>query len=155
MNLYYKKASLIDLDELIKSRILVLRAANQLEEDADLILAEAESYMYYRESLANKEHVAYLVYHEGKLVATGGISFYRVMPTYHNPSGRKAYIMNMYTDPKYRRQGIASTVLKLLIKIAKEREVTYITLEATEAGRELYEKNGFVTLNNEMKYMES
>ncbi len=30
------------------------------------------------------------------LIGAGGISYYRVMPTYHNPSGNKAYIMNMY-----------------------------------------------------------
>lgn len=35
---------------------------------------------------------------------TGGISFYQVMPTYHNASGTKAYIMNMYTNPDYRRK---------------------------------------------------
>ncbi len=29
------------------------------------------------------------------LIGAGGISYYRVMPTYHNPSGNKAYIMNM------------------------------------------------------------
>lgn len=41
------------------------------------------------------------------MVGTGGISFYQVMPTYHNISGKKAYIMNVYTQPDYRRKGIA------------------------------------------------
>ena len=66
------------------------------------------------------------------------------MPTYHNPSGKKAYIMNMYTAPEYRRQGIAIHTLDLLVKNAKEQGVLQITLEATDMGRLLYEKYGFV-----------
>ena len=66
------------------------------------------------------------------------------MPTYHNPSGKKAYIMNMYTAPEYRRQGIAIHTLDLLVKNAKEQGVLQIVLEATDMGRLLYEKYGFV-----------
>ena len=32
-------------------------------------------------------------------------------PAYHNPTGKKVYIMNMYTAPEYRRQGIAFNTL--------------------------------------------
>ena len=62
------------------------------------------------------------------------------MPTYHNPSGKKAYIMNMYTAPEYRRQGIAIHTLDVLVKNAKEQGVLQIVLEATDMGRLLYEK---------------
>ncbi len=34
-------------------------------------------------------------------IGAGGVSYYRVMPTYHNTSGEKAYIMNMYTSSDY------------------------------------------------------
>ena len=53
--------------------------------------------------------------------STGGISYFQVMPTYHNPTGRKAYIMNMYTKPDYRRRGIAFKTLDLLVTDAKEK----------------------------------
>lgn len=46
------------------------------------------------------------------------------MPTYYNPSGNKAYIMNMYTNPDYRRLGIAYQTLELLA--ADENEEEYI-----------------------------
>ena len=72
------------------------------------------------------------------------------MPTCDNETGRKAYIMNMYTDPSYRRQGIAMNTLDLLVKDARRRGVTHITLEATAAGRPLYEKYGFVPMEHEM-----
>ncbi len=80
------------------------------------------------------------------------MSFYQVMPTYHNPSGKKAYIMNMYTAPEYRRQGIACHTLDLLVEEAKEQGVSQISLEATAAGRPLYEKYGFVKMEDEMEF---
>ena len=72
------------------------------------------------------------------------------MPTFHNPSGEKAYIMNMYTAPDYRRQGIALKTLDILVKDIKSKGITEISLEATDMGRPLYEKYGFVAADNEM-----
>ncbi len=112
---------------------------------------EQESYEYYKRALASGEHIAYLVYDGESFVGAGGVSFYQVMPTYHNPSGRKAYIMNMYTVPEYRRKGIAYCTLDLLVKEAQEQDVSQISLEATEAGRPLYEKYGFVMMEDEME----
>lgn len=74
------------------------------------------------------------------------------MPTYHNPSGQKAYIMNMYTAPGYRRQGIAYKTLDLLVKEARKQDISQIALEATEDWRPLYEKYGFVAMQNEMVF---
>lgn len=73
------------------------------------------------------------------------------MPTYHNKTGQKAYIMNMYTHPDYRRRGIGIRTLDLLVKEALNRGVTSITLEATAMGQPLYEKYGFIKMNHEME----
>lgn len=70
-----------------------------------------------------------------KFVGAGGVSFFQVMPTYHNASGEKAYIMNMYTSPDYRRKGIAYHTLDLLIEDTRKRGIHHITLEATDMGR--------------------
>ncbi len=147
----YRKANIEDIEELVRTRITVLRAANQLSDDADMSEVEKESYEYYKKALASGEHIAYLVYDEDKFIGAGGVSFYQVMPTFHNPSGKKAYIMNMYTAPEYRRKGIAYHTLDLLVKAARERGVSQISLEATEAGRPLYEKYGFVKMEDEME----
>ncbi len=147
----YKKATLQDIDELVHTRITVLRAANKLSDDVDMSNVEQESYEYYKRALVSGEHVAYLVHDEETFVGAGGVSFYQVMPTYHNPSDRKAYIMNMYTAPEYRRKGIAYHMLDLLVKEAKEQGISQISLEATVAGRPLYEKYGFIKMNDEME----
>lgn len=150
-NFEYKKATIEDIDELVRTRIVVLRAANKLSDDVDMSMVEQESYAYYKRALKTGEHIAYLVYDNEKFIGAGGVSFYQVMPTYHNPTGKKAYIMNMYTAPEYRRQGIAFHTLDLLVKDVKERGVLQIALEATDMGRPLYEKYGFVKMQDEME----
>ncbi|MGN0404991.1 MAG: GNAT family N-acetyltransferase [Bariatricus sp.] len=150
MKLIYKKATIEDIEILTKTRIEVLRAANQLSADIDMTEVEKQSYEYYSKALREGAHTAYLVFDDTKFIGAGGISYYRVMPTYHNPSGNKAYVMNMYTDPDYRRKGIAYKTLDLLVSDAKSRGVNVISLEATDMGRPLYEKYGFVKMNDEM-----
>ena len=96
-NYEYKKATIADIDELVRTRIIVLRTANKLSNDVDMSLVEKESYEYYKNALETGEHIAYLVYDNETFIGAGGVSFYQVMPTYHNPTGKKAYIMNILT----------------------------------------------------------
>ena len=149
-NYEYKKVTIADIDELVRTRIIVLRTANKLSNDVDMSLVEKESYEYYKSALETGEHIAYLVYDNETFIGAGGVSFYQVMPTYHNPTGKKAYIMNMYTASEYRRQGIAFHTLDLLVKDVRKQGISQITLEATEMGRPLYEKYGFVKRKDEM-----
>ena len=151
MELVYKKATIKDIEILTKSRVQVLIAANKLPENTNMENVKEKSYEYYREALKDGSHTAYLVFDGGILFGTGGVSYYRVMPTYHNQGGRKAYIMNMYTKPEYRRKGIAKKTLDLLVKEAKSRGIQDILLEATDMGRLLYKKYGFVKMDNEME----
>ena len=154
MDLTYKRATIEDINVLTTTRIEVLRAANKLSEDTDMSKVEMQSYNYYQRALCDGSHIAYLVFDENRFVGAGGVSFFQVMPTYHNPSGNKAYIMNMYTNPEYRRKGIAYKTLDMLIRDAKNKGVTAISLEATDMGRPLYEKYGFVKMNDEMELPE-
>lgn len=154
MHVTYQIATVADIDLLTKTRIEVLRAANQLSDAVDMREVETQSREYYRKALADGTHTAYLVFDGAAVIGTGGISYYRVMPTYHNPSGEKAYIMNMYTKAEYRRKGIALKTLDLLVQDAKRRGIQAISLEATEMGRPLYEKYGFVKMEHEMEFPE-
>ena len=155
MALEYKRATLADLDILVETRVEVLRAANRLDTSADMTQVERETRAYYRSALADGTHTAYLVFDGDLFVGAGGVSYYSVMPTYHNPTGQKAYIMNMYTRPAYRRQGIARRTLDLLVRDAESRGVRAISLEATEMGRPLYEAYGFVPMTSEMELPEA
>ncbi len=151
MSLIYKRATLEDINTLTETRIEVLRAANRLSDTIDMSEVERESYNYYQKALCDGSHIAYLVFDGKRFVGAGGVSFFQVMPSYHNPSGKKAYIMNMYTNPAYRRRGIAAKTLDMLVKDAKNKGIKFISLEATDMGKPLYEKYGFIKMNNEME----
>lgn len=154
MDLKYKKATIDDIEVLTKTRIEVLRSANKLSGVVDMKEVEKTSYEYYKTALRNGTHTAYLVFDGEKFVGAGGVSYFQVLPTYHNPSGYKAYIMNMYTNPEYRKNGIAIKTLGLLVEDARKRGVHAISLEATDMGKPLYEKFGFVKMNDEMELLD-
>lgn len=152
-SLLYRRAGSHDRELLTRLRLEVLRAANGLEEDVDLSRTELESRRYYETCFPEDSHAAWLVFDGEEVVGTGAVSFYQVMPTYHNPSGKKAYIMNMYTRTDYRRRGIAYRVLELLTAEAEMRQIDAVTLEATAAGRPLYEAFGFTAMRDEMELL--
>ena len=54
----YKKATAEDIDELVRTRIIVLRAANKLSDDVDMSVVEKESCAYYKRALETGEHIA-------------------------------------------------------------------------------------------------
>lgn len=151
MDIRYEKATLADLDLLTRTRVQVLLAANRLPEDTDMSEVEAASRAYYQSALADGSHTAYLVFDGDTWVGAGGVSYYQVMPTYHNPTGWKAYLMNIYTHPDYRRQGLARRTLELLIQDAYTRGITAVSLDATAMGKPLYESRGFVSMPMEME----
>ena len=57
----------------------------------------------------------------------------------------------MQRDPDHRRMGIATRTLDLLICDAQKRGIEFISLEATEMGRKLYERYGFISMTSEME----
>ena len=146
----YKKAGIADLALLTEPRIEVLRAANRLPASADLSAVREQTRRYYEKALPEGAHTALLVFDGPRFAGAGGVSFFQVMPTVHNPSGWKAYIMNMYTRPEYRRRGIALHTLDLLVREARGRGITAVSLEATPMGRPLYERYGFTGMPDEM-----
>lgn len=60
------------------------------------------------------------------------------------------YITSMYVHEKFRRQKIGSTILAKLLKKAEELNYKVIMLNATDVGRNLYEKDRFTDINNGM-----
>lgn len=84
-------------------------------------------------------------------VGCATICYIMLMPTYSHPIGKRAHIMNVYTRKTYRRQGIAKRLMEELLKEAKEKVITHISLDATEEGRLLYEKLGFKAADEGME----
>ncbi len=136
----YRVATGEDMDLLMSSRLEMLRMVNGLPDDrafdAELV---RESRVYF----AQGDHVTYLAMEGGQVIGCATLCYMSVMPTFSHPTGKRAHLMNVYTRESHRRQGIATRMVEMLIREAKGRGVTEISLDATEQGRLLYEKMGF------------
>lgn len=150
--LIYKKATIEDIENLVSSRIQVLRTVFGIGETDDVGGIEVASRAYYQQALADNSHTAYLVYEGEQVIAAGGICYYQIMPMPYDTVGKCGFIMNMYTDERYRGQGIATNILDLLIEDAKQRDVLQFSLSSSELGKPVYEKYGFRIDDSSMIY---
>lgn len=105
MPLCFQRATASDIAYLTRIRLKVLRSANGLPDGAALPEVEAQTRVYYERALRDGSHIAYLVFDGDRFAASGGVSFFRVLPTCHVPTGEKAYIMNLYTEPRVSAAG--------------------------------------------------
>lgn len=151
MSFEFRKAVKEDLDLLLKTRVEMLKAVGGAPEGADFSEMAEHCRAYYIKSFEKDIHVAYLAFDVEAFIGCGGISFYQITPSYRNPTGMKAYIMNIYTVPKYRGQSIATQIVHLLVQEAYKRDIRQISLDATDMGRPVYERYGFVPAQNTMK----
>ena len=61
--------------------------------------------------------------------------------------GRHGTIVNVFTEPEWRRRGVAALLLQRIIAWSREERLDRLVLHASSAGRALYEKMGFVATN--------
>ena len=77
-----------------------------------------------------------------------------------NQKSQKAHVFHIFTDPKYRNQGLAKKMLQYLENLAKNRKMKYLTINVmpkNKAAKALYQKLGFQevkTSNDKWKKME-
>jgi GNAT superfamily N-acetyltransferase len=62
------------------------------------------------------------------------------------PTGKTGMILNVLTYPQYRRMGYAINTMNLLIEKAKQQNLSYIELSASDLGKPLYKNLGFQEL---------
>lgn len=151
MEIKYRKAGIDDLSTLVDLRLDFLDEARGLNDEQKSVLRVTNK-DYILSGLLDGSLVIFIAEDGGKIIATSGIMFYRHFPNGYTPDGRKAYIGNMYTLPEYRKKGIAAELMRLQLDEAKKRGLTAVSLSATEAGRPVYEKIGFVDVLDEMVY---
>jgi len=93
----FRRASTIDIDQLVELRIRQL-----LDEGyPEVTDIRRDLSKYFLTNIENGSLICWVGVTDEILLATAGICFYQLPPTFSNPSGRIAYITNMYTDPPY------------------------------------------------------
>jgi ribosomal-protein-alanine N-acetyltransferase len=69
--------------------------------------------------------------------------------------GDEVQLLNLATDPEWRRRGVASRLLDRLLAFARDRACTLVTLEvraSNDAARALYTRRGFRDVGVRKRY---
>lgn len=147
----YRKANVTDIDVLSQMRVSMLCDGKEYTDEFKFKLYNNIK-SYILGGFKDKSFIAWVAAQNNEVIAMGGLAYYVLPPNDWCPSGRTAYIGNMYTIPDYRRKGIATKLLSLLVDEAKENCSERILLDATDMGKPLYEKYGFVNSNTAMAF---
>ena len=60
---------------------------------------------------------------------------------------RRAYILNVYTEPEFRGRGIARRIMTEIVEWCRTQGLGSVSLHASQSGRHLYESLGFQPTN--------
>lgn len=144
----YKRLTEKELSTFIDMRINQLREEGAKEE-IDLFPALNE---YYIRHMADGTFVSWLAFDGENIIGTSGMSFVEKPPYFGCPSGKLGLLSSMYTNPDYRRKGIAKELLARVINDAREYGCGTIQITASDMGVKLYSDFGFVHNGNFMQY---
>lgn len=138
-----RKANLNDIDKLIEFRVEFLEEIQDFPLNMEIEIFRKSLKAFFLDKMKSNKFVTWLAEIDNEIIATSGLSFLQKPPHFINMTGKFAYIMNMYTKPKWRRKGIGLALLEKLIKEIKIKGIKSVVLHATPFGRPLYEKYGF------------
>jgi ribosomal protein S18 acetylase RimI-like enzyme len=136
-------ASINDISTLIRVRFDYFDTEGWILADDKMAMIRAQLQQYYQEHL-NRDFFAAFAENNEKAIAS--VAFLVISENPANlswPTGKTGMMLNVLTYPEFRRKGYATQVLKLLIDKAKEKNLSFIELSASELGKSLYKKLGF------------
>jgi GNAT superfamily N-acetyltransferase len=144
-----REATLADIPEILRQR-------RRMYEDMHYTDAAALSNMadltadYLRRAMPEGSFRAWLASSSGRPIAGGAVLITPWPAHPYDLECRRATILNVYTDPEYRRRGIARQLMQTILAWCRNEGLARVTLHASDEGRHLYESLGFES-SNEMR----
>ena len=148
MHIAYRRLVEDELETFINLRITQLREEGATEK-LNLVPALMD---YYHRHMADGTFVSWLAVDGDKIIGTSGMSFVEKPPYFSCPSGIIGLLSSMYTDPDYRRRGIAKELLRRVVEEARNYGCGSVQITASDMGVLLYTDFGFVRNGNFMQY---
>ena len=154
MAISYKKLTEDELDRFISMRIKQLTEeytaeGKKVPKDVDLEKSLRE---FYHKHMADGTFVSWLAMDGDKIIGTSGMSFVEKPPYFSCPTGKLGLLSSMFTDPDYRRMGIARKLLDRVVEEAKAYGCGAVHITASDMGVKLYTAYGFKHNDNFMQY---
>ena len=147
MEISYRRLTDKELDVFIKMRINQLREEGATE-DIDISPALMD---YYQRHMADGTFISWIALDNEKIIGTSGMSIVEKPPYFGCPSGKMGLLSSMFTDPEYRRKGIAKELLSRVVEEARAYGCGTVQITASDMGVLLYTDFGFVKNGNFMQ----
>lgn len=120
----------------------------------DLIIATTD---YFSRAIRSEEYLAWVAVnstHPDQILGGAGVQRRSALPFPLRGEGAtgigkgvQAIVLNVYTDPAWRRRGIARALMSEILAWSKSIPLDTLVLHASNDGRPLYESLGFVSTN--------
>jgi len=142
-----RRATPADLELVMHYRIEMFRDMGGFSEQ-QLAAMTRIGQPYFAAGLANGNYQGWFFENsEGRVAAVGGVTLVEYHPGPLDPTPRRPWIVNVYTDPSYRHQGLARRLMQAMIAWCREQGYHSINLHASQFGRPLYQSMGFEPTN--------
>jgi GNAT superfamily N-acetyltransferase len=148
-NIIIREATLQDIPEILRQRRAMYEDMDYREAPSlDAMVSLSASYL--AQALADRSFRAWLASDVDRVVAGGAVIISPWPAHPYDLECRRATILNVFTYPPYRRQGIGRKILQTMIDWCRREGFSRVTLHASADGRHLYESLGFEA-SNEMR----
>ncbi len=115
-----------------------------LKFDGSVAIQMEQAYSYkLRAELPAGSCKSWLIEKGDRVVASGAITIVNLVPTPGDLSPRVAYLHSMYTEAGQRGKDLASHIVKTALEYCRTKGIKRVFLNASDAGRPVYEKIGF------------
>jgi GNAT superfamily N-acetyltransferase len=146
MNVAIRRATLDDVAVIIKQRRAMFDEMKK--GTAEQLEAMSKAYaVWLPTQLRAGRYIGWLAVERELVFAGAGVWFYDWQPTPYDSGGQGAYILNVYTDLRYRGRGIARQLVERTLDTCRQQGICKVHLHASIAGKTLYRKMGFQSSN--------
>lgn len=138
-----EKAEIEDINLLTELRLAYLQEDHGKLSEDEIGIIRRDLPDYFKRNL-NQTLFCYLIRDKQEIAAC---AFLLVIEKPISPAfitGKTGMVLNVYTDPRYRRRGYARKIMDTLLLEAAEKNLSVVELKSTEDGYQLYKSIGFV-----------
>ena len=141
-----RPATIADLELILHHRREMFREMGG-DYERGLQAFENASHAYHAKALKDGSYYGLLGETNNEVVAGGGVLLAAWPGSPLNLDPRRAWILNVYVEPGFRRRGFARAITQSLIESCRQSGFQSVALHASEYGRALYESLGFKSTN--------
>jgi GNAT superfamily N-acetyltransferase len=153
-----RRATTQDSDIISWHRARMFQDMGEVLDDAfEILRAKARSRL--EEWIDSGDYIGWLATpadEQDVIVGGAGVQLQPILPRPIDVStigeGRQGTIVNVFTEPQWRRRGIAGLLIKEIIIWSKDEQIDRLVLHASDEGRSIYESLGFIA-SNEMRFV--